>query len=97
MTPDGTLIDDDAKAAATQALDNVRAVVEAGGLTLADVAKATIFLRDMADFPAVNEVYAAYFVDPAPARACIEVAALPRGARLEIEAIAIRAGGGGTG
>ena len=97
MTPDGTLVDNDAKAAATQALDNVRAVVEAGGFALKDVVKATIFLRDMGDFPAVNEVYAKYFVDPAPARACIEVAALPRGARLEIEAIAIREGRGGTG
>jgi len=89
---DGALIEDPA-AATKQALENVRAIVEAGGLTMDDVVKVTIFLCDMGNFSQVNEAYAGYFSDPAPARACIEVAALPMGACLEIEAIAQASGG----
>jgi len=84
---DGDLIDDVA-AATRQALENVRAIVEAGGMTMDDIVKVTIFLCDMGDFSVVNEAYADYFSDPAPARACIEVAGLPLGACLEIEAVA---------
>jgi 2-iminobutanoate/2-iminopropanoate deaminase len=69
-------------------LDNLGAVLEAGGASFADVVKTTIFLIDLADFAEVNAVYSTYFGDPPPARATVQVAALPRGARIEIEAIA---------
>ncbi len=89
-TADGAIIMDDIAAATGQSLDNVRAVVEAAGADLDDVVKVTIYLRDMADFAAMNEVYATYFGDPAPARSCVQVARLPKDAPLEIEAIAVR-------
>lgn len=84
----GTLITDDVAAAARASLENVAAILEAGHATLADVVKVTIFLRDMSDFAAVNEVYGEFFPKPFPARSCIEVAGLPLGAILEIEALA---------
>ena len=87
--PAGGDLLNDVAAATRQALDNVMAIVEAGGMTMDDVVKVTIFLRDMESFAVVNEAYADYFSDPAPARACIEVAALPLNACLEIEAIAV--------
>ena len=67
-----------------------RAILAAAGLGLEHVAKTTVFLSDLADFAAVNEVYARSFSAPFPARSCVQVAALPRGARLEVEAIAVR-------
>ena len=74
-----------------QALKNVRALLEAAGLMPAQVVKTTLFLMDMGEFAAVNEVYAGFFKDlPRPARSTIQVAALPGGARIEIEAIARR-------
>jgi 2-iminobutanoate/2-iminopropanoate deaminase len=73
-----------------QALENCRAVLEAAGFTLADVAQAQVFLEDIDDFAAMNEVYATYFVSAAPARATVEVAALPRDARVEIMLTAVR-------
>ena len=69
-------------------LQNIRAILQAGGLDLANVVKTTVFLVDMADFAAMNEVYAGAFGDHRPARSTVAVAALPRGARVEIEAIA---------
>ena len=72
-----------------QALNNLDALLKASGATAASVVKATLFLVDMGEFAAVNEVYAAYFqASPKPARSCVAVAALPAGARVEIEAIA---------
>ena len=70
------------------ALANVRAVVGAAGGSLADVVKTTVFLTDLDDFGAMNAVYATFFAEQPPARACVEVARLPKGARVEIEAIA---------
>ena len=70
------------------ALTNVRAVVEAAGGSLADVVKTTVFLTDLDDFGAMNAVYATFFAEQPPARACVEVARLPKGARVEVEAIA---------
>ena len=70
------------------ALANVRAVVGAAGGSLADVVKTTVFLTDLGDFGAMNAVYATFFAEQPPARACVEVARLPKGARVEIEAIA---------
>lgn len=83
-------IPDDAAAQAERAFANVRAILAAAGLGLEHVAKTTVFLSDLADFAAVNEVYSRMFSAPFPARSCVQVAALPRGARLEVEAIAVR-------
>jgi 2-iminobutanoate/2-iminopropanoate deaminase len=69
-------------------LDNLGAVLAAAGASFSDVVKTTIYLVDLAEFSAVNAIYASYFAAPAPARATLQVAALPRGARVEIEAIA---------
>ncbi len=81
---------DDVRAQARRAMDNLRAVLEAAGSSMAKVVKATVFLTDIGDFAAVNEVYGGYFEGAvSPARAAVQVAALPRGARVEIEAIAI--------
>ena len=66
-------------------LENIGALLEAGGLSFADVVRTTVFLADMNDFAAMNEVYAAYFTEPYPARATVQVARLPRDARIEID------------
>lgn len=78
------------EAQAERALRNLSAVLDAAGVTLADVVKTTIFLTDMDDFAAVNAIYATSMPDPPPARSTIAVAALPKGALVEIEAIARR-------
>jgi 2-iminobutanoate/2-iminopropanoate deaminase len=82
----------DVGAQAEQALRNLTAVLEVAGLSFADVVKTTIFLADMADFATVNGVYARFVTDPPPARSTVAVAALPKGGRVEIEAIARIAG-----
>jgi 2-iminobutanoate/2-iminopropanoate deaminase len=84
----GELTGTDAAAQAGQVLKNLGAVLQAAGMSYANVVKTTIFLVDMNDFAAVNEVYARYFDASKPARSTIAVAALPKGARVEIEAIA---------
>ena len=78
------------EAQAERALKNLTAVLDAAGLGFADVLKTTIFLADMGDFAAVNAVYAAFMPDPPPARSTVQVAALPKGGLVEIEAIAYR-------
>jgi 2-iminobutanoate/2-iminopropanoate deaminase len=70
-------------------LDNLAAVLGAAGSGLERAVKVTIYLADMADFPVVNRTYATYFSDPAPARATVQVAALPLGARVEMDVIAL--------
>jgi 2-iminobutanoate/2-iminopropanoate deaminase len=70
-------------------LTNVKAILEAAGSSLDKVVKATVFITNMDDFPAVNKVYAEFFTKLPPARACVEVSKLPRGANVEIEAIAL--------
>lgn len=72
----------------TRVLDNIRAVLEASGAGLDDVVRTTVFLADMADFQAMNGVYAKAFGDARPARSTVQVAGLPRGARVEIDVIA---------
>lgn len=74
----------------TRALENLSAVLASAGASLADVVKTTVFLADLADFKAMNEVYARHFTPPFPARSTVQVAALPATARVEIEALAIR-------
>lgn len=86
----GKLIQGDIGAQTRRALLNLAAVLSAGGASLHDVVKTTVFLVDMNDFAAMNEVYAEVFNDSPPARSTVAVAALPAGARVEIEAIAIR-------
>lgn len=73
-----------------RSLENVKAVLEASKMLLSDVVKTTVFLTDLGNFQVVNGVYAEYFAGEAPARACVEVSALPKGALVEIEAIAVR-------
>jgi 2-iminobutanoate/2-iminopropanoate deaminase len=89
VTSSGELADG-IQAQAEQALKNLAAVLDAAGLSMSSVAKTTCFLADINDFNAFNEVYAKHVGDPPPARSTYQVAALPRGARIEIEAIAVR-------
>lgn len=89
----GTLVPGGPAAEAGRALENLAAVLAVAGLGLDDVVKTTVFVVDIADAPAVNAVYRRYFADPAPARSTVAVAALPMGARVEIEAIAVRQAG----
>jgi len=84
----GNMIEGDTTAQTRRVLDNVGALLKAGGLAFADVVRTTIFLADMNDFTAVNEVYATYFSQPFPARATVQVARLPKDARVEIDVIA---------
>lgn len=83
----GKLVEGDVAAQARRCLDNLRAVAKAAGLDLRQAVKVTVFLTDLADFAAMNAVYAEYFSAPFPARSTVQVAALPKGARLEIEAV----------
>jgi 2-iminobutanoate/2-iminopropanoate deaminase len=73
-------------------LENIKGVLEAAGLTLSDVVKTTVFLKNMAEFGQMNEVYARYFTADSPARSTVEVARLPRDVQVEIEVIAVDAG-----
>ncbi|MFH0751923.1 MAG: RidA family protein [Chloroflexota bacterium] len=79
----------DVETQAERAMTNLRNVLEAAGCTFDDVVKTTVFLADMADFAAVNAVYGRFVTDPPPARSTVQVAALPKGGRVEIEAIAL--------
>lgn len=83
----GQIVPGDVVAQTEQVLANLRGVIEAAGATWKDVVKTTVFLQDMADFPRVNEVYARVMGDARPARSTVQVAGLPRGVLVEIEAI----------
>lgn len=82
--------DGDVAAETRKALQNLGAVLEAAGASLGSVVKTTVFLADMNDFAAMNAVYAEFFTAPFPARSAVQAAALPKGARVEIEAVALR-------
>jgi 2-iminobutanoate/2-iminopropanoate deaminase len=84
----GQLVAGDAATETRRVMDNLGALLEAAGLSYSDVIRTTIFLADLGDFATVNEVYGTYFTPPAPARATVQVARLPRDARIEIDAIA---------
>ena len=84
----GSLVAGGAAVEAERACENLRAVLAAAGLTLAAVVKTTVYLADMSEFAAMNEVYATYFKSPAPARATIQAARLPRDVRVEIDVVA---------
>ncbi len=90
----GTL-PDGVEAQARQSLKNILAILEEARLEKTDVVKTTVFIRNMADFAAVNEIYASFFGDHKPARSCVEVSQLPKGGLIEIEAVAQCGGSGG--
>ena len=85
----GNLVEGDISAQTRQVLENLKAVLEAGGSALDRVVKATVFLKNMADFAAMNEVYAQYLGSAKPARSTVAVAELPRGALIEIDLVAL--------
>ncbi|OUN39689.1 reactive intermediate/imine deaminase [Faecalibacterium sp. An77] len=90
VNPATGLMADTVEEQAAQSLANIKAILAEAGLTMANVVKTVIFLADINDFAAVNQVYAQAFSEPYPARSCVQVAAIPKGAKLEIECIAKR-------
>ena len=93
----GQIISQDVGEQTRRVLDNLQAVLKAERLNFAHIVKTTVFLTDLADFQTVNEIYASYFKEQPPARSTIQVAALPKGARVEIEAIAVADESGAVG
>jgi len=90
LKPDtGDLVQGDVTVQTRQVLENLAGVLRANGMTFSNVVKTTVFLTDLTNFSKMNEVYAAHFTEPFPARSTIQVAALPKGAGVEIEAIAV--------
>lgn len=85
----GRLVDGSIEDETRQVLANLRAVLAADGLALDAIVRTTVYLTDLADFPRVNQAYAEFFTEPFPARATVQVSGLPRGARVEIDAIAL--------
>ena len=90
LIPETGVLVEGVEAQAEQAIKNLAAVLEAAGMTLANVVKTTVFLADINDFAAINAIYAKYFTGDAPARSCVQAAALPKGGLFEIEAIAVK-------
>lgn len=88
----GKMLEDDITIQTEQVLKNLTAVLEAAGTNLGNVVKCTVFLKDMGEFAAMNAVYGKYFTENPPARSAVQAAALPLGARVEIEAIALLEG-----
>jgi 2-iminobutanoate/2-iminopropanoate deaminase len=84
----GAMVEGDVASQTRQALLNLGALLDAGGLSYADVVRTTVFLADMGDFAAMNDVYRTFFGEPYPARSTVQAARLPRDARVEIDAIA---------
>ncbi len=83
------IIEGDVKAQTAQSLKNVQAILEQAGLDFSHVVKSTVFIKDMNEFAQINEVYAEFFGENKPARACVEVARLPKDVKVEIEVIAV--------
>lgn len=90
LDPQSGKLAEGVEAQARQGMENLKNVLAEAGTTFDNVVKTTIFLNDIADFAAVNDIYKTYFTDNYPARSCVEVAALPMGALFEIEAVAVR-------
>jgi 2-iminobutanoate/2-iminopropanoate deaminase len=86
----GELVGGDISAQTRRVMENLRAVLAAAGCTFGDVVRTTIYLVDMAHFARVNEAYGSYLKTPFPARATVQVSALPKGAQVEIDAVAVR-------
>ena len=87
----GNLVDGDISAQADQVMRNLTALLRAAGASFTNVVRTTVYLADMNDFAAMNEVYSRYIVDPPPARATVQVARLPRDVKIEVDAIAVLA------
>lgn len=87
---DGQIVKGGIKAQAVQALDNIKAVLDAAGYGFADVVKVNVYLHNMNDFVAMNEVYANYFPSPEPARTTVQVSRLPKDALVEIDLVAVK-------
>lgn len=85
----GAFAGDEIRAQTRQSLTNIRSILEAAGADMSKVVKTTVLLKDIADFVPMNEVYAEFFAEPYPARAAFQVAALPKDALVEIEAVAV--------
>ena len=85
----GVLVAGGIEGQTAQVLENLRAIIEAAGSSLADVVKTTVYITNMDDFARVNAVYGKYFVQDCPARVCVEVSKLPKGALVEIDAVAV--------
>jgi len=85
----GNIVEGDIKVQTRRALENLQAILEAGNSKLANVVKTTVYLKDMNEFPAMNEVYGEFFRDIAPARTTVEVSRLPKDVKIEIEAFAL--------
>ena len=90
LIPETGVLPEGVEAQAKQAMENLKSVVEAAGMTMADIVKTTVFLADINDFAAVNAIYASYFTGDAPARSCVQVAQLPKAGLVEVEAIAVK-------
>ena len=90
----GQIVSDDIMPQTRRVMDNISGILKSEGLSLADVLKTTIFLTDLGDFQTVNDIYGSYYRSEPPARSTVQVSALPKGAKVEIEVIA-RANGGG--
>jgi len=91
LDPDtGNIVGDDVATQAKQSLENLKTIVEALGSNMKNVIKTTIYLTDIDSFLAFNDVYADFFHDSCPARSCVEVSNLPKGAKIEIEGIALK-------
>lgn len=88
LLKEGVLVSDDVLEQTTQALDNIQKILEDCHSNLENIIKVTVFLKDMADFQNVNQVYEKYFAKTRPARSCVEVSSLPKNAKIEIEVIA---------
>ncbi len=86
----GNVVEGDIKVQATRVFDSMKALLEAAGSGCDEVVKTTVFIKDMNDFAALNEIYATYFTGDFPARSCVEVARLPKDVLIEMEAIALR-------
>jgi len=86
----GDLVNGDIKKQASRVFENIKAILKTSGCTLKNVVKATVFVTDLKNFAAINEVYSQYFQDHKPARSFVEVSALPKGAQVEIEVIAVK-------
>lgn len=86
----GEVVDGDIRVQATRVFESMKALLEAAGSSCEEVVKTTVFIKDMNDFAALNEIYATYFIGVFPARSCVEVARLPKDVLIEMEAIALK-------
>ena len=90
LSAEGAMVPGGVPEQTEQCLRNVREILSASGLTMKDVVKTTVFMTDLGQFAAMNEVYGKHFANPYPARSTVQVAALPKGAAVEIEVVAVR-------